>query len=115
MHVDVFQALADPTRRRIVEALRDGEQQVGEVVEKAGIHQSGVSRHLRILLQSGFVSMRPDGQRHLYALKPEPFRELHDWLGQYRKLWEARLDRFEAALEKKQRQARRARERSERR
>ncbi len=102
--MDVFQALADPTRRRIVQALRDGEQQVGDVVEKAGIHQSGVSRHLRILFESGFVSIRPDGQRRLYALKPEPFQELDDWIGQYRKIWEARLDRFEAALEKKNNQ-----------
>jgi DNA-binding transcriptional ArsR family regulator len=102
MHVDVFQTLADPTRRRIVEVLRDGEQQVGDVVAKAGVHQSGVSRHLRILHESGFVSMRPDGQRRLYALRPEPFRELEEWLGSYRKLWESRLDRFEAALAKKQ-------------
>src|SRR5690348_4520004 len=106
MHLDVFEALADPTRRRIVETLRDGEQQVGDVVEKAGIHQSGVSRHLRILFESGFVSIRPDGQRRLYALKPEPFQKLDGWLTQYRKLWEARLDRFETALEKKQQQAR---------
>jgi DNA-binding transcriptional ArsR family regulator len=111
MQLDVFQALADPTRRRIVEALRDGEQQVADVVEKAGIHQSGVSRHLRILSESGFVSMRPDGQRRLYALKPEPFQELETWLNQYRDLWDARLDRFGAALEKRQ-QARRARKRS---
>lgn len=102
MQVDVFQALADPTRRRIVEALRDGEQQVGDVVAKAGVHQSGVSRHLRILYESGFVSMRPDGQRRLYALRSEPFRDLDEWLGPYRKLWETRLDRFEAALAKKQ-------------
>lgn len=101
MHLDVFQTLADPTRRRIVEALRDGEQQVGDVVDKAGVHQSGVSRHLRILSEAGFVSMRPDGQRRLYALQPEPFREIDDWLGQYRKLWHARLDRFETALGKK--------------
>ena len=98
MQYDVFQALADPTRRRIVEVLQSGEQQVGDVVAKAGIHQSGVSRHLRILSESGFVSMRPDGQRRLYALKPEPFRELDAWLTQYRALWEARLDRFGAAL-----------------
>jgi len=101
MQLDAFQTLADPTRRRIVEVLRDGEQQVGDVVEKAGIHQSGVSRHLRILSESGFVSMRPDGQRRLYALRPEPFRELETWLARYRMLWEARLDRFGAALEKK--------------
>jgi DNA-binding transcriptional ArsR family regulator len=102
MQLDVFQTLSDPTRRRIVEVLRNGEQQVGEVVEKAGIHQSGVSRHLRILHDSGFVSVRPDGQRRLYALRPEPFRELEGWLTHYRKLWEHRLDRFGAALEKKQ-------------
>src|SRR3954470_22052767 len=112
MQLDVFQALADPTRRRIVEALRDGEQQVGDVVAKAGVHQSGVSRHLRILSEAGFVSMRPDGQRRLYALKPEPFRELGDWLARYRKHWEARLDRFETALEKRQQQPRRHKERT---
>jgi DNA-binding transcriptional ArsR family regulator len=103
MHLDVFQTLADPTRRRIVEALREGEQQVADIVAKAGIHQSGVSRHLRILSESGFASMRPDGQRRLYALRPEPFRQLDAWLGDYRKLWAARLNRFEAALESQQR------------
>lgn len=108
MQIEVFQALADPTRLRIVEALRGGEWPVGDLVEKSGVHQSGVSRHLRILSESGFVSMRPDGQRRLYSLKAEPFRELEAWLAGYRELWEARLDRFEAALEKKQRQARRA-------
>lgn len=112
MQLDVFQTLADPTRRRIVEVLLAGEQQVSDLVDKAGVHQSGVSRHLRILSESGFVSMRPDGQRRLYALKPEPFRAMDAWLGPYRKLWEARLDRFELALQQKQRQARRAKARS---
>lgn len=102
MQLDVFQTLADPTRRRIVEVLRGGEQQVNDVVEKAGIHQSGVSRHLRILAESGFVAMRPDGQRRLYRLRPEPFRELEAWVGNYQALWNARLDRFGDALEKKQ-------------
>lgn len=101
MQSEVFQALADPTRLRIVEALRAGEQQVNDIVAKAGIHQSGVSRHLRILAEAGFVSMRPDGQRRLYALKAEPFRELDSWISQYRALWEARLDRFERALAKR--------------
>jgi len=110
MQVDVFQTLADPTRRRIVEALLEGELQVGDVVDRVGIHQSGVSRHLRILAESGFVSMRPDGQRRLYALRAQPFQELDDWLTHYRKLWEARLDRFGAALEKKQEQARRTKQ-----
>jgi len=112
VQLDAFQTLADPTRRRLIESLRDGEQQVGDLVETAGVHQSGVSRHLRILHEAGFVSMRPDGQRRLYSLKPEPFRQLDQWLGPYRKLWEARLDRFETALEKRQR-ARRARSRSQ--
>jgi DNA-binding transcriptional ArsR family regulator len=102
VHINSFQALADPTRRSIVEALRNGERQVNDIVEEAGIHQSGVSRHLRILHEAGFVSMRPDGQRRLYCLRPEPFRELDQWLAQYRSLWEARLDRFGAALEKRQ-------------
>ncbi len=101
MQLDVFQALADPTRRRIVETLLAGEQQVADVVAKAGIHQSGVSRHLRILHESGFVTMRPDGQRRLYALRPAPFQQLDGWLSPYRELWEARLDRFEAALERR--------------
>jgi DNA-binding transcriptional ArsR family regulator len=100
--LNAFQALADPTRRRIVEALQNGERQVNDIVEQARIHQSGVSRHLRILHESGFVSMRPDGQRRLYCLRPEPFRELDKWLAQYRNLWEARLDRLGAALEKRQ-------------
>lgn len=104
MQLDAFQTLADPTRRLIVEVLRGGEQPVNDLVEKAGIHQSGVSRHLRILHESGFVSMRPDGQRRLYALKPEPFQEIELWLGRFKNLWDARLDRFGAALEKKKRQ-----------
>jgi len=107
---DAFQTLADPTRRRVLEALVDGERQVNDIVARAGIHQSGVSRHLRILSEAGFVSMRPDGQRHLYSLRPEPFRELDRWLARYRALWEARLDRFEAALEA-QRKGRRTKRR----
>jgi DNA-binding transcriptional ArsR family regulator len=99
MHVDTFQTLADPTRRRIVEVLRHGERQVSDIVEQARIHQSGVSRHLRILQESGFVAMRPEGQRHLYSLRPGPFRELDEWLADYRSLWNARLDRLGAALE----------------
>jgi DNA-binding transcriptional ArsR family regulator len=101
MHIDTFEAIADPTRRRIVEALRDGERQVNDIVLYAGIHQSGVSRHLRILHEAGVVSVRPEGQRRLYALRPEPFRELEQWLAGYRQLWEARLDRFGAALEQR--------------
>ena len=76
VHLDAFQTVADPTRRRIVEALRKGEQQVNDVVGRLDIHQSGVSRHLRILLDAGFVQVRPDGQRRFYSLRPEPFRQV---------------------------------------
>jgi DNA-binding transcriptional ArsR family regulator len=102
---DAFHTLADPTRRRIVEALRHGEQQVNELVPKVGVHQSGVSRHLSILHAAGFVSLRPDGQRRLYSLKPGPFRELDRWLAPYRDLWEARLDRLDQALQKKRKRS----------
>jgi len=103
MNAYVFHALADPTRRRIVEILSAGEQPVGELVGHAGIHQSGVSRHLRILQDAGFVSVRPEGQWRVYALRPEPFKDLDQWLLPYRRLWHARLDRFEAALAQRQR------------
>src|SRR5262245_32073876 len=102
MQLDTFRVLADATRRNIVQTLRRGERQVNDIVEQTSIHQSGVSRHLRILLQTGFVSMRPAGQRRFYSLKPQRFRELDHWLAQYRTLWEARLDRFGAALEERQ-------------
>jgi DNA-binding transcriptional ArsR family regulator len=104
MQLAAMEALADPTRRRIVETLRDGELQVGDIVAEAGVHQSGVSRHLGILRAAGFVSVRPEGQRRYYALRPEPFKELEAWLAPYRRLWEARLDRFGAALGSKREQ-----------
>ena len=102
MQLNVLQTLADPTRFRIVEALARGEQAVGDLVRAVDIDQSGVSRHLRILGEAGFVTMRPDGARRLYSLRPEPFRAIDDWVGSYRKLWESRLDRFDAALARRQ-------------
>ena len=98
---DVFEILGDPTRRRLVEALRSGERSVTELVELVDIGQPGVSRQLAILEQARFVRVRPDGRRRLYALRPEPFRELDNWTNRYRDLWEARLDRFGAELEKR--------------
>jgi DNA-binding transcriptional ArsR family regulator len=103
MQLDVFQVIADPMRRRILASLQHGEQQVNDVVKELEIHQSGVSRHLRILLESGFVQVRADGQRRLYSLRAQPFQDLDAWLSAYRDLWEARLDRFELALQRKQR------------
>jgi DNA-binding transcriptional ArsR family regulator len=100
--MDAFETLADQTRRRIVETLRGGEQQVNDIVNVLDIHQSGVSRHLRLLLEAGFVRVRPEGQHRLYSLRPAPFRELEAWLASYQKLWDARLTRFGEALEKRQ-------------
>jgi DNA-binding transcriptional ArsR family regulator len=101
MHSSTFVTLADPARLRIVEALRDGERAVNDLVAVAGIHQSGVSRHLKILAEGGFVQVRPEGQRRLYSLRPEPFQELDAWLADYRRLWEGRLDRLGAVLDKR--------------
>jgi DNA-binding transcriptional ArsR family regulator len=101
MHATAFATLADPTRLRILEALRAGERPVNDLVAAVDIHQSGVSRHLRILQEAGFVSVRPEGAQRFYSLSPGPFREIDAWIAQYRKLWEARLDRFAVALEQK--------------
>jgi DNA-binding transcriptional ArsR family regulator len=100
---DVFQVLADPTRRRIVDALRAGERSVGDLVDVAGIGQPGVSRQLQILEDAEFVVVRPEGRRRLYSLRPEPFRELSEFVTAYRGIWEGRLDRFAAALESRRR------------
>ena len=102
MHANLFQTLADPTRRRIVEALLSGEQAVNDIVGAVDIDQSGVSRHLGILSKAGFVQVRPDGPRRLYSLRPEPFRELEAWVAAYRRLWQGRLDKFAEALDRKQ-------------
>jgi DNA-binding transcriptional ArsR family regulator len=106
MHADVFQTLSDPTRRRILESLWGGELAVNDIVDKVDIHQSGVSRHLRILNEAGFVQVRPDGPQRLYSLRPEPFRELDAWITNYRSLWEARLDKFAEVLVRRQKAAR---------
>jgi DNA-binding transcriptional ArsR family regulator len=98
---DVFQILADPTRRRLVDALRSGERSVTELVDVVDIGQPGVSRQLAILQEAQFVVVRPEGRRRLYALRPEPFRELDEWMMGYRGMWEARLDRFAAELDRR--------------
>ena len=100
---DVFQILADPTRRRLVDALRDGERSVGELVQMVDIGQPGVSRQLQILEDADFVVVRPEGRRRVYALKPEPFQELSRFVTTYRGIWERRLDRFAAELDRRRR------------
>ncbi len=101
MHIETLQNLADPTRFRIVEILRGGEPSVNDIVANVEIDQSGVSRHLRILQEAGFVRVRPEGQKRFYSLCPAPFQDLDAWVSQYRQLWEGRLDKFAVALARK--------------
>jgi DNA-binding transcriptional ArsR family regulator len=103
-NISVFHALADPARFRIVEAMRTGEYAVGDIVERMDIHQSGVSRHLKILADAGIVQMRPDGQRRLYSLRKEAFDRLDAWVAGYRHHWDSRLHRLGAALERTSRE-----------
>ena len=102
VHISALQTLADPTRLRIVEVLRGGEQAVNDIVRGVDIDQSGVSRHLRILEEAGFVRVRPEGQKRIYSLCPEPFRDLEVWVSRYRQLWEGRLHKFGEALAHRQ-------------
>ena len=90
-----FDLLADPTRRTLVEALRDGESSVGALVERLKVSQPSVSKHLRTLREGGLASVRTDGQRRMYRLNPEGLRELDEWLEPFRALWERRLDALE--------------------
>jgi DNA-binding transcriptional ArsR family regulator len=98
MHVGIFQALADPVRLRIVDLMMSEERAVGDIVEQMEIHQSGVSRHLRILAEAGLVQMRPEGQKRLYSLRREAFDQLEAWMNGYRRHWELRLDRLAVAV-----------------
>src|SRR5256886_16845658 len=97
----VFQILADPTRRRLVDALRAGERSVTELVDVVDIGPPGVSRQLAILQDARFVVVRPEGRRRLYTLRPEPFQELDEWMRGYRLMWESRLERLDAALDRR--------------
>jgi len=94
-----FEVLSDPTRLRIVEQLRRGERSVGALVSTLSVCQPGISRHLRILHDRGFVRVRADGQRRLYSLRPQPFRDIDRWIDDYRDLVEDRLDRLEQLVE----------------
>ena len=98
--VAVLEAIAEPTRRRILDAVRGGERSVGELVVQVGMHQPGVSRHLKVLRDAGLVEVRRDAQRRLYRLRPEPLMELDAWLEPYRAEWTARLDALEQHLQR---------------
>lgn len=98
-----FEVLAEPSRRQILDILRDEERSVNELVERLPLSQPGVSRHLRVLREAGLVSVRQDAQRRMYAVRPEPLAEIEAWLAPYRSLWAGRLDALEAHLDKEER------------
>lgn len=101
----VLQALADPSRRTMLEILRDHPATVNELAQALPIARPGVSRHLRVLREAGLVAVRQDAQRRIYSLRLEPLQDVDDWLGEYRALWQNRLDALhtEVARGKKER------------
>jgi DNA-binding transcriptional ArsR family regulator len=98
--LEVLDVIAEPTRRRILDAVRETECSVGDLVERVGMHQPGVSRHLRVLRDAGLVDVRREAQRRLYRLRVEPLIELDAWLEPYRAHWAGRLDALQRHLER---------------
>ena len=101
---DVFNAIAEASRRDILDALVAGEKAVGAIVNDLSISQPQVSRHLRVLSEVGLVRSRAEGRRRLYSLEPTSLRPMHDWLAKYEQAWNDRLDRVDDYLEELQRQ-----------
>ena len=99
MAATTFELVAQPTRRRILDLLRERARPVGELVKLLGLSQPGVSKHLRVLREAGLVRVRRDAQRRWYELEPAPLAELDEWLEPYRQLWEHRLDSLERHLD----------------
>ena len=93
-----FLALADPTRRQIVETLARGERPFGEVADLFEMSRPGVSQHLKVLKEAGVVQVRRDAQRRLYSLRTDGLREVDEWLSRVKRFWPDRLDRLERAL-----------------
>jgi DNA-binding transcriptional ArsR family regulator len=95
----MFEVLAEPHRRRILDLLLVEERGVGELVSELGISQPGVSKHLRVLREAGLVKARVDAQRRVYRLHPESLREIDEWLTPYRAAWGRRIDALERRLD----------------
>jgi DNA-binding transcriptional ArsR family regulator len=101
--VKALEALADPTRRRIVELLGERERTAGEIAAQFGTSRPGISRHLRVLREQGLVQARSEAQRRIYSLDPAPFAELDEWLARYRPFWANRLDAIDTELRRRRR------------
>lgn len=96
--IKTLNALAEPNRLRIMELLQTGPHAVGEIVNELGMHQPQVSKHLRVLVEAGLLNVEKDAQRHIYAIRPQPFRELDSWLESFRRTWDERYDRLDDLL-----------------
>ena len=104
----VLHALADGSRRTVLEALRQGEATVSELAALLPIARPGVSRHLRVLREAGLVEARQEAQRRVYSLRPAPLAEVDQWLGRYRSLWQQRLDALHTEVARGKRERRSA-------
>jgi len=102
----VLQALADESRRTMLEALTGGPATAGELAALLPIARPGASRHLRVLREAGLVEVRQQAQRRVYSLRPEPLAEIDAWLGRYRALWEQRLDALHTEIARGKRERR---------
>lgn len=95
----VFEVIAEPSRRRILELLAEGERPVGELVEHVALSQPAVSKHLRTLREAGLVEVRGEAQRRVYRVRPQPLQAVDHWLSPYRRMWQDRLDDLERHME----------------
>lgn len=100
---DAFNAVAEPTRRRLLDLLAGGERPVTDLVTATGLTQPQVSKHLAVLREVGLVSVREDGRRRLYRLNPEKLKPVHDWVKGYERFWTESLDRLDEYLQTLQR------------
>jgi DNA-binding transcriptional ArsR family regulator len=96
---DTFNAVAEPRRRAILDALADGERSVNDLVAELGMAQPQVSKHLRVLREVGAVDVRDEGRRRLYRINGEALKPIHDWVVSFEQLWTERFDRLDDVLE----------------
>jgi DNA-binding transcriptional ArsR family regulator len=100
-----LEVLAEPTRRRIVELLAEGERSAGEIASHFPTSRPGISRHLRVLRDHGLVRAREDAQRRVYSLDPAPLEELDEWLQRYRRFWSNRLDALDTEIHRRRKES----------
>src|SRR5262245_33695524 len=95
----MFAALAEPSRFRIVELLRSGPRAVNEIGQRLRLNQPQVSKHLRMLKEAGLVEVQARAQQRLYELRAQRLRQIHDWIERYRQVWDARFQEMDQLIE----------------